>query len=343
MSRSEHRATALRSTMRTVRAAINGPDGPGSTAPARLTAGVGESDWVRLWRPTGAPGVVAMHARGTSFRSAPCEEYVVAHLAHGRMDVVRGHERYRLEPGELALWRPGWPRGAWFGTGGAWEARLLVIELPRVADLAGDLDACVHGIEFPGPVLRDRARATSFLALLATLARPRSALDHEAALAAWLRQLAEPLPLGSRGDDQRRSARRDPALRVACELIHHELAANLDLARVAAAAAVSRFQLIRLFKAGLGLPPHRYQIQLRVQRARTLLEAGHAPAEVAQLVGFFDQSHLSRHFTRRMGLTPARYAHAFQGPRSATRLALGPVAEVGRPLVAGQVPAEHVA
>jgi AraC-like DNA-binding protein len=38
--------------------------------------------------------------------------------------------------------------------------------------------------------------------------------------------------------------------------------------------------------------------------ARRLLERGEHPADVAAIAGFTDQSHLHRHFTRRLGMTP---------------------------------------
>jgi transcriptional regulator GlxA family with amidase domain len=56
------------------------------------------------------------------------------------------------------------------------------------------------------------------------------------------------------------------------------------------------------------MPPHAYQIQVRLLRAKKLLRSGRHPADVAYATGFADQSHFSRHFKRLMGLTPARYA-----------------------------------
>jgi AraC-like DNA-binding protein len=44
-----------------------------------------------------------------------------------------------------------------------------------------------------------------------------------------------------------------------------------------------------------------------VNRARGLLESGLRPAEVASLVGFADQAHLTRWFRRVLGVTPAAY------------------------------------
>ena len=85
---------------------------------------------------------------------------------------------------------------------------------------------------------------------------------------------------GGRGAARR--ARRDPALRRACELLGDDLARNVTLAEVAAAAGVSRHRLTRLFRAAFGLPPHRFVLAQRIRAARRLLERGVAPGEVAQ-------------------------------------------------------------
>ena len=64
----------------------------------------------------------------------------------------------------------------------------------------------------------------------------------------------------------------------------------------------------RLFRRRTGLSPHQYVLGRRVQRAKELLRAGRlTPAEVAGAVGFYDQSHLTRHFRRAVGVTPAEW------------------------------------
>jgi transcriptional regulator GlxA family with amidase domain len=91
-----------------------------------------------------------------------------------------------------------------------------------------------------------------------------------------------------------------------------------ELARVA---GTSKFHLVRQFRFITGVPPHTYQIGLRVLLARRLLEQGIAPADVATRTGFTDQSHLHRQFRSRLGITPGRYANAFGAPAPAR---LGP-------------------
>ena len=82
---------------------------------------------------------------------------------------------------------------------------------------------------------------------------------------------------------------------------------NVDLDTLARAAGVNRFQALRAFKRHFGLPPHAYQLRLRVSHARALLLQGVSASEVAAQCGFADQSHLIRHFKAIAGVTPSQY------------------------------------
>ncbi|AOJ77399.1 AraC family transcriptional regulator [Burkholderia ubonensis] len=85
---------------------------------------------------------------------------------------------------------------------------------------------------------------------------------------------------------------------------------NLDTLAAVAGLSVSRFTA--RFRSEVGLSPHRYLCLVRVRRAQDLLRAGLAPSVVATEVGFFDQSHLCRHFRRVLGITPRDYVVARQ-------------------------------
>lgn len=91
------------------------------------------------------------------------------------------------------------------------------------------------------------------------------------------------------------------------DYLHAHFDQDVGLDELAALSGVSRFRLSRAFKAAFGLAPHAYLIQLRLAKARYLLARGQAPAEVASILGFADQSHLGRWFRRAYGLTPAHY------------------------------------
>ncbi len=82
---------------------------------------------------------------------------------------------------------------------------------------------------------------------------------------------------------------------------------NVDLETLARAAGLDRFQALRAFKKRFGLPPHAYQLRLRIKHARVLLLQGAPASEVAMQCGFADQSHMIRHFKRIAGVTPSQY------------------------------------
>jgi len=90
---------------------------------------------------------------------------------------------------------------------------------------------------------------------------------------------------------------------------------NLDTLASVAGLSVSRFTA--RFRGETGLSPHRYLCLVRVRRAQDLLRAGLAPSVVATDVGFFDQSHLCRHFRRVLGITPRDYVVAREGRATA--------------------------
>ena len=91
------------------------------------------------------------------------------------------------------------------------------------------------------------------------------------------------------------------------------MAARTDLggglAEFVATLEISRAQFTRVFKRGTGLPPHRYFVEQRIERARELLSGAVSPklAQMALSLGFADQAHFTRQFKRAVGLTPGEF------------------------------------
>ncbi len=100
------------------------------------------------------------------------------------------------------------------------------------------------------------------------------------------------------------------ALHRAREFLDHHYWQNVSLDQLAHQVHLSPFHFLRVFKEAFGLPPHAYLTQARVLRAKQLLSVGNPIAQVAQDVGFVDQSHLNKHFKRLVGITPRHYADA---------------------------------
>lgn len=91
------------------------------------------------------------------------------------------------------------------------------------------------------------------------------------------------------------------------ELLDAHLPDTPSLDEAAAVLEVHPVSLVRAFSREFGIPPHRYVTGRRLELARRHLLAGHPPAEAATMSGFYDQAHLTRHFTKLLGVGPARY------------------------------------
>ena len=97
-------------------------------------------------------------------------------------------------------------------------------------------------------------------------------------------------------------------LRLVKEYIEANLANTITLSDLAAIANVSRSHFSRAFRASTDIGAHRYIIRKRIEQAKQLLAGGTMPiAEVALAAGFGNQSHLTTHFRREVGITPARF------------------------------------
>lgn len=103
---------------------------------------------------------------------------------------------------------------------------------------------------------------------------------------------------------------RDAIVRRCKEYVREHYNKAISLDDLAILSRMSRFHLLRSFRRAVGVPPHAYQLQLRIEQACRLLQAGVPPTLVAATVGFADQSHLSRHFRRLMFITPGAYQAA---------------------------------
>jgi AraC-like DNA-binding protein len=92
---------------------------------------------------------------------------------------------------------------------------------------------------------------------------------------------------------------------------------SVSLAELAELSALSVSRFATVFRQQFGLSPYKYLCRVRVRRAQSLLLAGVPGAVVAAEVGFFDQSHLARHFKRFCGVTPSTFLRQARLPEAA--------------------------
>lgn len=107
-----------------------------------------------------------------------------------------------------------------------------------------------------------------------------------------------------------RGSVREPRLVAVVRAVLEESYARAEetsLEALAKRTGVNPFRIIRAFRQATGLAPHQYLVQVRVERARQFLAGGTIPSMAAFKTGFSDQSHLTYHFKKHLGITPGKY------------------------------------
>jgi AraC family transcriptional regulator len=90
--------------------------------------------------------------------------------------------------------------------------------------------------------------------------------------------------------------------------IEEHLNESISLEDLAQVAEISPNYLIALFRQSMGMTPHKYVIQMRVERARALLKQKQLTLlEIAQHCGFLDQSQFTTVFRRYAGVAPGHF------------------------------------
>jgi AraC-like DNA-binding protein len=260
------------------------------------------------WRPA-VPGVAEVfHAAFTdhAYPSHTHDTWTLLIVDDGlvRFDLDR-HE-HGATPALVTLLPPHVPHDGRNATPSGFRKRVLYLD-------AAVLDAELAGRAVDEPGIRDAALRDRISRLHGALSAPGETLQAESRLALVsdrLRRHLRRLPAPADVHDPGLAAR----LR---DLLDASVPSGLSLEDAALRLDVSTAYLVRAFTREYGIPPHRYLTGRRLDLARRLLLDGHPPALVATEAGFYDQSHLTRHFRRLLGTTPTRYAGS--SPGTATR------------------------
>jgi AraC-like DNA-binding protein len=257
--------------------------------------------------------VEALHASFVTHAYRPHSHptWTVAMMERGAAAFALDDTDQRARDGELFVLEPESVHTGVPAAPGGWAYKVLYLDPALIGAWAEDGSApqAARWVVFRDPALR-AALASAHRALAEE--PPGLAVD-EAVLAAVARLRPHLRP----GAARERSAPEHAAVRRARRLLEDRWAEPVSLAELAAHAGLSRFELARTFRAQVGLPPHAFQLDLRIARARALLAAGEPPAAVAAACGFCDQAHLTRVFKAAVGVPPGRYARSSKTPAAA--------------------------
>jgi len=238
------------------------------------------------------------------------EDYLIGLTTAGAEALVQSGRAQTSRPGCLRFINPGEVHSG-SAAGGNWSYEAIYVSPGAMTAAAGTAP------QFGAAVVDDPVAAAALFELFALLRWSSDPFERESALAAALSLVAARHAAAAQ---PRTQAIEQRAIASARDYVRDHLVDRITLADLGAAVGLSRFHLLRQFKAATGQTPWQYQTQLRIELARAQLRAGEAVARVAQTCGFVDQSHFTRIFRRVAGVTPGIYAAAVAPGRRRTVL-----------------------
>lgn len=242
-----------------------------------------------------------------------CQEYGITYKKHAHDEyslglVVAGGSSFWCEGGHediapqtMLLLPPGCMHACKSVAPGPWNYLMLFVAVDWVQALAAERPGTI----WTQPVLKPiSSKAVQRLERrLQRLQGQEMPLAKEAVLV----DLFDELQQGDKKTWQQGIGEERPRLKAVREYLQSHFAEKVTLEELGAVSGLNKFHLLRLFKESFKVPPHMYQMVLRINFAKRELGKRKEPAEVAQEAGFYDQSHFSKTFKSYTGITPEKY------------------------------------
>jgi AraC-like DNA-binding protein len=262
----------------------------------------------RWLRPQFLPGVEALQAtfRRHRYRPHTHPTWTVALVRRGIATFELEGQRYFAPPKSVFMVAPDLVHTGQSALPDGYSYEVIYLDPERVAEASDWLGARGPGLP-RRVVVADRGLAGALLGLHASLRQNDSQLAVEEHFAGVVEGVCRHLVPASSRATTRAS---HPSVRRAVDLLRERWSEPVTLGDLAAATALSPSALVRQFRRETGMPPHSFQLNIRILNARELLRKGVPPAEVAFTTGFYDQAHLTRVFKRVVGVPPHRFAIA---------------------------------
>ncbi|MFC3282812.1 AraC family transcriptional regulator [Litchfieldella rifensis] len=264
----------------------------------------------RFWQASQLGGVELLHAHYVEQRFSPHVHsgYVINVIEQGGQRFHHRGSEHLASVGSMVLINPDEVHTGSKAHEAGWSYRACYPEAEHILEVLNELELARGGLPtFAVSVLHDVEVAGAFMRLHRLLEKGSSVLQQQTV---WREALLMLFQRHARLPGAPVAGREPRAVKLARDCLANRLVDPPSLEELGVMVGLSPFHFARVFRRATGLPPHAWLKQQRLERARTLLKQGWAPAWVATEAGFADQSHLSRQFKQAYGVGPGAYRQA---------------------------------
>ena len=249
---------------------------------------------------------ICKKAAGITVLSASMPDFTYKKHAHQEYAIgvtLRGIQHYHLNgslqlshPGGIMLFNPEQTHDGMAHDEKGLDYVMLYIDPQLLLEVTGKKDM----VRFPKPILYDKRLEQKIRSLSqAVLSEQNEALCSELLLS-----LADNLV---QTDLSPEYGKDNEIIKKAKEMLHGSLEGILALDEISRELGLSKYQFIRAFKSSTGITPYQYFLNVKVERAKQLIEQTGDIYEAVAGYGFVDLTHLNRHFKSVYGITAFEY------------------------------------
>ena len=252
------------------------------------------------------PGIDRIEAsfKGNFFEPHRHDTYAIGVTLYGVQTFrYRGANHFSC-PGQIIVLHPDEIHDGAAGTDDGLRYRMLYLEPSLVRTAMGNLATPLPFVRMP--VIKDHRLSATLISALETLDCDLEDIQATEIIS----DVTDGLVRHSEQREGHRQGSCDPGVWRTRDYLLENCQRNISSHELEDVSGLDRYSLARQFRSAFGTSPHRFLIMRRLERARQLMSQGIRLAEIAAIVGFADQSHLSRHFKKAFGLTPGKWVEA---------------------------------
>ena len=251
-----------------------------------------------------------MHGTFSSQKFKPhfheCYTIIVVHKGVG--DYFKGNKDFLLSEGSILVLNPYDVHAGQAVNNNPWEFLTIYVPVSVVSSIGISVKKN-HIPYFGKKIIKNFGLFMKATRVFEDLACKR---DASVVLGAFLKEIITDYATGTQPYYNTCFPQQDPIMNNVRTYIHNHFHKEISITTLCAITQKSNYQLIKTFRNRYQLPPHQYQLNLRIEKARDIISTTNKNlTEVAYEVGFFDQSHFIRHFKKIVGVTPKVFSSPF--------------------------------
>ncbi|WP_347988404.1 AraC family transcriptional regulator [Methylomonas sp. AM2-LC] len=182
--------------------------------------------------------------------------------------------------------------------------REIKISPQLLKDLCQQFQITKYALDFKNPIIENLVLRNQFAYTHSVLEISDCTLEKSSCLALFLSKLSQYVPANHYSYHHQLNPAK---IKTVIEYLRAAYGKNISLTELSEMTETNPYVLLRNFQKSLGITPHEYLQAYRIIQARKLISTGISLTDVAMLCGFSDQSHLTRVFKKKVGVTPGQF------------------------------------